>query len=156
MLTSNTNTNTNTNTTIRVLYVPEFRISLLSVLQLDKDGWTATFGNGKAVLRDSGSVCLTVPSIDNLYRFKLHQLEEAHAVTTRSKALAQQTTQPMDMAPIEDTASSEDTAPTEDTASTEPQIISTQQSRLSKKGPDSIDIWHRRLAHDEATEAREC
>jgi hypothetical protein len=68
VLTSNTNTNANanTNTTIRALYVPEFRISLLSVRQLDKDGWTSTFGNGKAVLRDPRSVCLTVPSIDTL------------------------------------------------------------------------------------------
>jgi hypothetical protein len=78
----------NTNTTIRALYVPEFHISLLSVRQLNKAGWTTTFGDGKAILRDSrrlGSVNLTVPNIDNLYRFKLHQIEEAHAVVARSQ-----------------------------------------------------------------------
>jgi hypothetical protein len=164
VLTSNTNANTNTNTTIRALYVPEFRIYLLSVRQLDKDGWTATFGNGKAVLRDYRSVCLTVPSVDNLYRFKLHQLEEAHAVTTRSKARTQQTTQPTDMASEsteemvstkdtaipEDTVSTEDTVTPEDTASTE-DIASigsqTLETRQSRNNPSSMDLWHRRLAH---------
>jgi hypothetical protein len=144
----------NTNTTIRALYVPEFRISLLSVRQLDKAGWTTTFGNGKAILCDSrrpGSVGLTVPNIDNLYRFKLHQIEEAHAVMTRSKARNQQQIEPtetiLEDAEVFNPNPSTISTDLDDAEQIEPQTTATRQLRSSGNRPDSMDVWHRRLAH---------
>jgi hypothetical protein len=139
-----------TNTSIRALYVPEFRISLLSVQQLDKDGWTTTFRNGTATLsqnpHQSGTISLTVPITDNLYRFKLHEVAEAHVVTTRSKARIQQN-QPTS----ETTTQSEEQAPEPEMMEpTLPQVDDSEQiipKRSPRKGPETVDVWHRRLAH---------
>jgi transposase InsO family protein len=145
----------NTNKTIRALYVPEFRISLLSVRQLDKDGWTSTFGNGKAVLRDPRSVCLTVPSIDNLYRFKLHQLEEAYAVTTRSKAKegpglgSMDSTQEVPLTsnnPHEIMEIEPQGTPTVEEIDAEKVLLKELKKKMLKEN-ESIQLWHRRLAH---------
>jgi transposase InsO family protein len=184
-----------TNTSIRALYVPEFRISLLSVQQLDKDGWTTTFRNRTATLlrnpHQSGTISLTVPITDNLYRFKLHEVAEAHAVTTRSKARIQQnqttsetTTQSEKKAPEpemmetlmkrqdekptmkrqdeeptmkrqdeEPTMKRQDEKPTMKRQDEEPTISQIDDSeqiipkRSARKGPETVDVWHRRLAH---------
>jgi hypothetical protein len=141
----------NTNTTIRALYVLEFRISLLSVRQLDKAGWTTTFGDGKVVLCNSkrlGSVGLTVPNIDNLYRFKLHQIEEAYAAITRSKARAQQQPIQIEETILEDTIS-EDTAEIEpkESENSNPPPPTLARRLQSAKHRESMHLWHRRLAH---------
>jgi transposase InsO family protein len=132
------NINLNTNTIIQALYVPQFRISLLSIRQLDKEGWISTFGDGKATLynpRDNTQII--APSIDNLYRLKVNDNNEAAAlmVSTRSRTKAK-------TLEIEDKTNEET-----QTQQTEPQETQQPEAPVRKKGADSLQTWHRRFAH---------
>ena len=73
--------------TIEALFVPAFRVSLLSVSELDKLGWTTTFSNGLCSVLDSqGAALLHIRVIDGLYKFDVG--EAAALATTRSMASA--------------------------------------------------------------------
>lgn len=73
--------------TIEALFVPAFRVSLLSVSKLDKLGWTTTFSNGLCSVLDSrGASLLHIRVIDGLDKFNVG--EATALATTRSMASA--------------------------------------------------------------------
>ena len=45
--------------TIEALFVPAFRVSLLSVSELDKLGWSSTFSNGRCSITDPRGTIVT-------------------------------------------------------------------------------------------------
>jgi len=93
---------------IEVFFVQEFRISLLSVSQLDFQGLTAIFKNGMCTIIDQYSNNPLSPTLDR----GLYILPPRGFVCTFSTA-------------------------------TPPQLRSIRTLRKS----DSIELWHRRLAH---------
>ena len=56
---------------IAALFIPEFRVSLLSVSQFDDSNLTTTFSDGTCHVSDSsGETLLEAPLVHGLYRFQ--------------------------------------------------------------------------------------
>lgn len=108
------------NLELEALLVPEFRLSLLSIRQLDKLGYSSTFENGKCTISKDKKTVLIAPETQGLY---LINMRGSALATTRSQS--QEKNLNMDCNP----------APGLNTG-----INKTRQS-------DSPGLWHRRMAH---------
>jgi hypothetical protein len=134
---------------IEAYFVPQFRVSLLSVSQLTKDGYKTTFTDNLCNISKGGKLILTARDTNGLYQVDL--LSRA-LVTTRSMARRPPTAScnPPDEANPDSPAENVLTAP--------PRVLSPpamplndidmtlgkpQKTRIS----DSIELWHRHLAH---------
>ena len=64
---------------LTALFIPEFRVSLLSVAQLDADGLQTTFSGGKCIISDhSGRAMIQARQArQHLQRFRRHELSGA-------------------------------------------------------------------------------
>jgi len=107
---------------IEAFFVPEFRISLLSVSQLDSQGLTSIFKDGMCTIIDQyGNNPLSATLNRGLYI--LPRIGSAHTSESANPPRLRST----HTSPI----------------SSPPQLGSTRTSSKS----DSIEVWHRRLAH---------
>ena len=149
--------------TIEALFVPAFRVSLLSVSELDKLGWTSTFTNGSCSLSDPyGTILFRIGIADGLYKFNPWQ--SIALITTRSAARAIQD-QPHQQphpslanrpAPVASKPSSVTPAPS---AAANPPSATPRMGSLNRvpsepqpatvhlKPDNFFEMWHRRLAH---------
>ena len=103
---------------IDALHTPSFRYSLLSVAQLDSQGYHTKFGNGKCSIQDSHVTVMTGSRNGQLFQVEptnsRHSDRNPFALLARSNPFAFQTDRSSPFA-----------------------LLSTAESRL----------WHRRLAH---------
>lgn len=127
------------NMKLKALFVPCFRISLLSVPQLDKDGWLTTFRNGVCTIQNSShNSRLTASLINNLYRLEI--VDSRALITTRS--MAKTKNHPPDILAI---------VPPEMQISANSKETPTRFKHITQPVPNlesvGINIWHRRLGH---------
>jgi hypothetical protein len=123
------------------LFVPQFRLSLISVSQLDTDGYKSVFVDGTCTVTD--------PDGHTFIKAKIHQglyipysIAEAN-ISTRSGLH----TDPKPLTPARG-----DPDPSNNlVASTKPSTA--DPTKLSTRS-DSIQIWHRRLAHLNPTDLK--
>lgn len=129
------------------LFVPEFRISLLSVSQLDKLGFHTSMANSLCTISKSKDAVptLVAPQIDGLYRIQPSNSTNAF-ISTRSMTKRQRAT----------STSPSTLEKSKPTASQPNQTVSPLQSKreinyrklsLAAKRTSSMQLWHRRLAH---------
>lgn len=71
------------NVKLQALFVPEFRISLLSVSQLDLLGYDTIISNGVCTILKDKEPVLLAPQVDGLYKIQ-HSRSGSAMVTTRS------------------------------------------------------------------------
>lgn len=121
---------------LEALFVPQFRISLLSVSQLDKLGFHTAFSNSLCVISKSGESIIVAPEVGGLYRVQSPDSPSA-LISTRSMVQQRHDPSPHSVFPT--------------TTSIPPSSDQTKKDlrRLSKavKRVDSARLWHRRLAH---------
>lgn len=121
----------------KVLFVPRFRISLLSVSQLDKAGWSTSFLDGTCTIQNTHHrSTLTASLANNLYRFEISDSQAL--VTTRSMAKNNIQIEPNDEKQPMVTIQHDSTNGSNRT-----------RSRASHPIHDSnpSGMWHRRLGH---------
>ena len=121
---------------IEAFFVPEFRISLLSVSQLDSQGLTAIFKDGRCTVIDQHSNSALTATLDRGLYILLrlgyaHTSESANPPRPGSVHTSELANPPR--------LGSTHTSP----ISSPPRLGSTRTSSKS----DSIEVWHRRLAH---------
>jgi len=116
---------------LNALYTPMFRLSLLSINQLDLAGYTTTFRLGKcAIIIDKARTIITNRT-GNLYILRSH-----YALASETGTTTPMTLQPA--APPTDPTVTERKKRNKDTSST---------VELTPAPTITMRLWHRRLAH---------
>jgi len=148
---------------VNALYTPTFRLSLLSINQLDTAGYTSTFGHGKCSI-SSPSITITGNRVNDLYI-----ISPATALTSTVPSMPTKSTSRRRKKKRTRGSSSAHTVPsiahsTDPTTSplhtASPSAASTvTQSPPTTKSPKPLTIsesrlWHRRLAHIHPTALR--
>jgi hypothetical protein len=118
-----------------VLYIPEVTINIISVSQLDREGYTTTFGDGRATVQKGNITYLSAKSERKLYFANSHTVPGHPFLANLSSSY----TQPQCVHP-------------------QPQCVQKRShpflANLSSSytaGLSSIDLWHRRLGHASAS-----
>jgi hypothetical protein len=134
---------------IEAYFVPQFRVSLLLVSQLAKDGYKTTFTDNLCNISKGSKLILIVRETNGLYQVDL--LSRA-LVTTRSMARCPPTTS------CNPPAEANPDSPAENVPTAPPRVLSPPATPLNNIDitpgeprkthiSDSIKLWHRYLAH---------
>jgi hypothetical protein len=131
------------------LFVPQFRLSLISVSQLDTQGYKSVFFNGTCTITNPVSHTFLKAKKDDGGLYIPYSNAEAN-ISTRSGL----ETRPLEPArtpskPVAGSTEIEPRTPSKDDnlkTKTKPVADSAAPTKLSKQS-DSIQLWHRRLAH---------
>jgi hypothetical protein len=136
---------------LHALFVPDFRISLLSVPQFDKQGWTTTFSHERCLITDTNGKVLISATLRN----GLYLVDSFALITTRSgrhltppPSIVIETPSEVEQSPGDEISleSTEILTPAAPDTSAGPKACF-RKDNLEVKRSDSIAIWHRRLAH---------
>jgi hypothetical protein len=142
---------------LHALFVPDFRFSLLSVPQFDKQGWTTTFSHERCLITNTNGKVLISATLRN----GLYSVDSFALITTRSR---HHLTPPPPAPPpsvVDEIPSAAERSPGDEISlekSTEtltPAALDTsagpkacfRKDNLEVKRSDSIAVWHRRLVH---------
>jgi transposase InsO family protein len=131
-------------TTIKIvaLYVPEFRLSLLSVSQLAAQKYTTMFSSEFCLIHDDKkSLMLRIPPVNGLYRFATTVSESSALITTRSGAGKDLPAARRQTSRIQPIAPAHQESPVVPPAIVQPKIVN------SNSTSEPQNIWHRRFAH---------
>jgi transposase InsO family protein len=153
---------------LHALFVPDFRISLLSVPQFDKQGWTTTFSHERCLITNTNGKVLISATLRN----GLYLVDSFALITTRSgrhltpppfivtetppsiitetpPSIVTETPSEVEQSPGDQISlekSTEILTPAAPDTSAGPKARF-RKDNLEVKRSDSIAIWHRRLAH---------
>jgi hypothetical protein len=134
---------------IEAYFVPQFHISLLSVRQLAKDGYKTTFTDNLCNISKGSKLMLRARETNGLYQVDL--LSRA-LVMTRSMARCPPT------ASCNPPGKANPDSPAENVPTAPPRVLSPPATPINDidmtpgeprktRMSDSIELWHRRLAH---------
>jgi hypothetical protein len=118
------------------LFVPQFRLSLISVSQLDTQGYKSVFFNGTCTITNPVGQTFLKAKKDDGGLYIPYSNTDAN-ISTRSG---------LETRPPEPTAKRPPTPSKDDKTKTKPVADSAAPTKTSKQS-DSIQLWHRRLAH---------
>jgi hypothetical protein len=118
------------------LFVPQFRLSLISVSQLDTQGYKSVFFNGTCTITNPVGHTFLKAKKDDGGLYIPYSNAEAN-ISTRSG---------LETRPPEPSAIQPPTPSKDDKTKTKPVADSAAPTKTSKQS-DSIRLWHRRLAH---------
>jgi hypothetical protein len=127
------------------LFVPEFRLSLLSVSQLDKSEFNTQFANSICIIRRDDQVLLEAPINNNLYKFNII-IPEA-LITTRSMTRHASNTIMEPQSSILDIPSARIGHSNFEINPTPADTPVDQISPLQRMKSSPLYLWHQRLAH---------
>jgi hypothetical protein len=145
---------------LHALFVPDFRISLLSVPQFDKQGWTTTFSHERCLITNTnGKVLISATLRNGLYlvdsfalittRSGRHLTPPPSIITETPPSIVTETPSEVEQSPGDEISlekSTEILTPAAPDTSAGPKARF-RKDNLEVKRSDSIAIWHRRLAH---------
>jgi len=144
------------------LYTPRFRLSLLSINQLDTAGYTSTFVRGKCSI-SSSSITITGNQVNDLYVISPATAftSTVPSMSTKSTSRKEKRNRPSSSAHITVPSIAHSTEPTTSSLHTaSPSAASTvTESPPTTESPKPLTIsesrlWHRRLAHIHPTALR--
>lgn len=119
---------------LEALFLPQFRISLLSVSQLDRSAYHTSFADNLCTILKNGKPILTAPGVEGLYRFR--NLDSSIAlISTRSMTLQH------------NRSSVSLSKPTNVIQSLDHNKRYVRRLSKATKCVDSAQLWHQRLAH---------
>jgi len=142
---------------VTALFVPKFRVSLFSVPLFDIKGWSTIMANRTCIVKSlsSSSVSsnphiITAPLLDNLYRWT--PAKPAAHITTRSgggRDILSVSRHPRPSSPKPQAIENLPVFPahSDPPSAPRPRKESLPKARQENKKSDSIELWHRRLAH---------
>lgn len=138
-------------TQLCALFIPEFRISLLSVSQLDQCGFNTQFANSTCIISRDDQILLEAPINNGLYKFNTIIPEALATTRSMTRNARNIITKPrsniLDIAPSSTQAGNLNFEVNPTQAPTEASVkqISPSEPEGMKSSP--LYLWHQRLAH---------
>jgi hypothetical protein len=128
------------------LFVPQFRLYLISVSQLDTQGYKSVFFNGTCTITNPVGHTFLKAKKDDGGLYIPYSNAEAN-ISTRSGLETRPLEPRTSSKPVAGSTEIEPRTPSKDDKTmTKPVADSAAPTKLSKQS-DSIQLWHRRLAH---------